>query len=111
MAEYVPIRLKLTGDTADHHQFQGYDGYMALAGFAWTLSLVANYAETGKIRQRGDFPGRHAVRGLAPTEGSVVVDFLVWLGQNPQGVFALTGAGAAPYSPYNTPAVSFVMLL
>lgn len=98
MAEFVPVRLKLTGDTADHHQFQGYDGYMALAGFAWTLSLVANYAETGKIRQRGDFPGRHAVRATAPAEGSVVIDFMVWLAQSPQAVFGLAGAGAA--SPF-----------
>ena len=71
---------------------------MALAGFAWTLSLVANYVETGQIRQRGDFPGRQQVRGLAPAEGSVVVDFLVWLGQSPQAVFALGGAGGA--SPF-----------
>jgi hypothetical protein len=31
---------------------------MALAGFAWTLSLVTNYVETGKIRRRGAFEGR-----------------------------------------------------
>jgi hypothetical protein len=53
----VPFRLVLTGETADEHQFQGYDGYMALAGFAWTLSLVSNYVETGEVRHRGDFPG------------------------------------------------------
>jgi hypothetical protein len=51
----VPFRLVLTGDTADEHQFQGYDGYMALAGFAWTLSLISNYVETGKVRHRGGF--------------------------------------------------------
>lgn len=94
MGEYVPFQLKLSGDTADYHQFQGYDGYMALAGFAWTLSLTTHYVETGEIRQRGDFLGRHAVRAKAPAAGSVVVDFMVWLEQSPQAIFGLTGAAA-----------------
>lgn len=85
--EIVPFRLKLTGGTADEHQFQGYDGYMALAGFAWTLSLAANYADTGKIRQRGEFDGRHAVRAKAPEEGSVIADFFVLLQNNPVEIF------------------------
>jgi hypothetical protein len=92
MTELVPFRLRLTGDTADQHQFQGYDGYMALAGFAWTLALVTNYVETGKIRQRGDFLGRDAVRASAPTEGSIIADFVVWLQQNPAQVLGLSGA-------------------
>jgi translation initiation factor IF-1 len=95
MAELVPFRLQLTGDTADQHQFQGYDGYMALAGFAWTLALVANYSETGQIRHRGDFPGRHAVRATAPAEGSVIADFMVWLQQNPANILHLGGGGLA----------------
>ena len=94
MGEYVPFRLHLTGETADQHQFQGYDGYMALAGFAWTLSLVTNFVETGIVRHRGDFPGRHAVRAKAPAEGSVVADFLVWVQENPVEVLGLVGAGA-----------------
>lgn len=89
MVELVPFRLKLTGDTADEHQFQGYDGYMALAGFAWTLALVTNYTETGKIRQRGDFVGRDAVQAIMASEGSIIADFTVWLKQNPARVLAL----------------------
>lgn len=92
MAVQVPFRLRLTGDTADQHQFQGYDGYMALAGFAWALSLISNYADTRLIRQRGDFDGRHAVRAMAPSEGSVVVDFLVYIQNNPQSVFGISAA-------------------
>lgn len=87
MPEMVPIRVRLTGDTADDHQFQGYDGYMALAGFAWMFSLISNYAETGKIRQRGEFPGRHAVRARTPIEGSVIADFLIYLQSHPAEVF------------------------
>lgn len=83
MAEFVPFQLRLTGDTADDHQFQGYDGYRSLAGFAWTLSLVANYVQTGEIRHRGDFPGRHAVRASAIAEGSIIADFAVWIENNP----------------------------
>ncbi|MBN8940641.1 MAG: hypothetical protein J0H01_14175 [Rhizobiales bacterium] len=96
MAAQVPFRLKLTGDTADQHQFQGYDGYMALAGFAWTLALVTNYAETGKIRQRGDFPGRDAVRATALKKGSIIADFSVLLQQSPGQVLGLGAIGAAP---------------
>lgn len=96
MAELVPFRLHLTGDTADQHQFQGYDGYMALAGFALTLSLITNYAETGKIRHRGDFEGRHAVRAFAPVEGSMIADFVVWLEKNPAQAIKLPGAESSP---------------
>ena len=95
MVDAIPFRLKLAGDTADEHQFQGYDGYMALAGFAWTLALITNYAETGKIRQRGEFLGRDAVRANAPTQGSIIADFTVWLQQNPAQVLGLGSAGAA----------------
>lgn len=97
MAEVIPFRLKLTGDTADRHQFQGYDGYMALAGFAWTLALITNYAETGKIRQRGEFLGRNAVRATAPAAGSIIADFAVWLEQNPAQVLGIGGAVASVF--------------
>ena len=93
MPEVVPFRLKLTGDTADQHQFQGYDGYMALAGFAWMLSLTTNYADTGHIRQRREFEGRQAVRATAPVEGSVVVDFMVYLQNNPEATFGALASG------------------
>ncbi|MCS4091370.1 hypothetical protein [Rhizobium sp. BK176] len=95
MVTQIPFRLHLSGDTADQHQFQGYDGYMALAGFAWALSLISNYADTGKIRQRGDFEGRHAVRAKAPAEGSVIADFIVYLHNNPQAVFGVAAGGLA----------------
>lgn len=98
MAERIPFRLKLTGGTADRHEFQGYDGYMAMAGFARTLSLVANYSETGKIRQRGEYVGREAVVAQIPRSGSVVADFLVTLHENPLAVLAIGNAAAvAPF--------------
>jgi hypothetical protein len=74
---------------ADEHQFQGYDGYMALVGFAWTLSLVSNYVETGKVRHRGNFPGRHSVRATAIEQGSLLAEFTVWMQQNPELAVAL----------------------
>ncbi|HSI42114.1 MAG TPA: hypothetical protein VLA00_16340 [Xanthobacteraceae bacterium] len=94
MPEIVPFKLRLSGDIADQHQFQGYDGYMALAGFAWVLSLVSNFAETGKIRARGEFEGREAVRAKALQEGSVVAEFLVHLQNNPEQIFGLGTVGA-----------------
>jgi nitrogen regulatory protein PII len=93
--ELVPFQLHLTGDIADHHRFHGYDGFMALAGFAWTLSLVTNYAVTGKIRQRGDFDGRSLVHATAPSEGSVVVDFIATLTSSPDQVFGGVVAGVS----------------
>lgn len=93
MVERVPFQLLLEGDTADQHEFQGYDGFMAFAGFARTLSLVTNYIETGEIRQRGDFLGRHAVLAKAPAEGSVLIDFTVLLEQPPEVIFGAIAAG------------------
>jgi hypothetical protein len=100
MPEQVPFRLRLTGGTANQHQFQGYDGYMSLAGFAWTLALVTNYAETGKIRHRGEFPGRNSVRAFPPSRGSIVADFVVWMQQNPAEVLGI-GAGVSSQLLYD----------
>jgi hypothetical protein len=73
----VPFRLHITGDAADQHELQAYDGYSSLAGFSLTLALVTNYVETGKIRHRGNFDGRMSVRAVPIQEGSVVSDFIV----------------------------------
>jgi hypothetical protein len=100
MAEQVPFQLRLTGDTADYHQFQGYDGYMALAGFAWTLSLATNFAETGKIRHRGNFPGRRAVRAYPIDDGSIIAEFSVWLQNTPQEVFGTVAAVSGAHLLY-----------
>lgn len=92
----VPFQLKLLGESADDHEFQGYDGYMALAGFAWTLSLASNYVETRQIRVRGDFPGREAVRATALRPGSIIADFIVHINQSPE---LLLGAGLVAPTP------------
>ncbi len=95
--EQARFRLRLTGDTADHHEFQGYVGYMAFAGFAWALSLISHYVETGKIRQRRDFEGRQAVRATALTGGSLLADFSVWLAHNPIEIFGAAAAGSSAH--------------
>jgi hypothetical protein len=97
--ESIPFQLRLTGDMADRHAFHGYDGFMAMAGFAWSLSLVTNYAETGKIRQRGDFDGRRLVLAKAPAQGSVLIDFIASLTISPAQVFggAVAGLGAGVF--------------
>ncbi|MDV3250190.1 hypothetical protein DevBK_02465 [Devosia sp. BK] len=77
MASSVVIRAQLTGGDADRHQIPAYDGFTSLAGLGLTLSLTANYIETGKIRRRGDFAGRHSVKATPIEEGSVLTDFLV----------------------------------
>jgi hypothetical protein len=82
MIDAIPFRLRLRGGDADHHELPAYDGYMALAGFAWTLSLVTNYAETGKIRHRGAFEGRSSVKAKVISDGSVIADFVANLSQN-----------------------------
>lgn len=92
MAERAHFELRLSGGTADQHNFQGYDGFMSLAGFALTLSLVTNYVETGIIRHRGDFPGRSAVRAGTLRPGSVIADYGVLLNAVVTG--AVTGGSA-----------------
>lgn len=87
----IPFFLQLEGDDADEHELQGYDGYMALAGFAFTLSLVTNFVETGKVRHRGDFPGRTSVKAEITRPGSVIVPFVVELTQNPLVLGAVGG--------------------
>ena len=95
MADDATFRLELSGGTADQHEFRGYDGYMSLAGFAWTLSLIANYAETGKIRQRREFAGRDAVRAKAIEEGSILAEFGVILNSAPESLFGMVAGASA----------------
>ena len=95
MTEHAKFQLKLTGGLADGHEFEGYDGYTALAGAAWTLSLVTNYVGTGQIRHRGDFPGRHAVHALPMKSGSLLADFSVLLQGQPASVFGIGFAAGA----------------
>lgn len=77
MTTIIPFQLKLQGGDANQHEVPAYDGYMALAGFGLSLSLVSNYVETGKIRRRGDFIGRSSVKAKPISEGSIVSDFIV----------------------------------
>ncbi len=95
MVEVASFRLQLTGGLSARHRFEGYDGYTALASAAWTLSLVTNYVETGKIRHRGNFVGRHAVIAEPMKEGSLIADFSVILQSQPKEVFAIAGGGAS----------------
>ncbi len=78
----VPLNVTLEGEDADEHQLPAYDGFMALAGISLTLSLVTNYASTGKLRKRGNFEGRLQVKTLALKPGSVDVPFLIHAAMN-----------------------------
>ena len=97
MVEAASFRLQMTGGLAEYHEFEAYDGYTALAGAAWTLSLITNYVETGEIRHKGNFVGRHAVRATPMMAGSLIADFQVLLHNQPSSVFGFTGltAGAS----------------
>lgn len=94
MVEVATFKLRMTGGLTDHHQVEAYDGYDSLAGAALALSLITNWVETGKIRHRGDFLGRHAVRALPMQQGSLVAEFVVYLQSQPTAIFGI-GAGTA----------------
>ena len=79
MAIEIPVRAQFDGGDARRHLIPAYDGFTSLAGLGLTLSLTAHYAETAKIRRRGDFLGRQTVKANAIQQGSVVTDFLVLL--------------------------------
>jgi hypothetical protein len=95
MPEIATFSLKLRGGMADRHLMEGYDGFTALAGAAWTLSLVTNYVETGKIRHRGDFVGRHAVIAEPMERGSLIANFRVLLQRDAAHTFDLPDASSS----------------
>ena len=95
MADHASFTLRMTGGTAEYHQFEAYDGFVSLAGAARTLTLATNYVETGAIRQRGEYVGRHLVRALPMREGSLIAQFTVTLASSPAEVFGI----AASISP------------
>jgi len=96
MAVEIPFRVKIDGGDASRHELPAYDGFMALAGFSLSLSLVTNYVETGKIRRRGDFVGRSSVKALPIEEGSVLTDFIVRMAE--PVVLGSVASGAAATS-------------
>lgn len=98
MAEEASFQLKMSGGLTRYHQFEAYDGFTSLAGAAWTLSLITNYVETGQIRHRGDFVGRHAVRANPMAPGSLIADFSVLLQNRPSSVFGALAASAGASS-------------
>lgn len=87
MAKAVRFNVTLQGSAADRHIFQAYEGFNSFAGISWTLTLVANYLETGRVRHKGNFQARDAVIATAPKGGSVVVDYIVNLASDPSIVF------------------------
>lgn len=91
----VPFSLRITGDQADFHELQAYDGFSSLAGFSLTLALVTNYVETGQIRHRGNFEGRSLVRATPIQEGSIVTDFVVRLAKAAVGESLVNSPEAA----------------
>lgn len=95
MVEVASFSLKLQGGLADRHLMEGHDGFNALAGAAWTLSLAANYVETGKIRHKGEFIGRHAVLAEPMERGSLIANFKVFLQGPPAKVSDVPDASAA----------------
>lgn len=94
MTEVASFRLKLSGGLADRHLMEGYDGYTALSGAAFALSLVTNYVETGKIRHRGNFVGRHSVYAEPMERGSLIADFKVMLQGKAAEVFDAPGTSS-----------------
>jgi nitrogen regulatory protein PII len=79
MSSEVLVRAQLDGGDASRHLMPAYDGFMSLAGIGLTLSLTANYAETGAVRHKGNFVGRHIVKATPIQDGSVITDFIVLL--------------------------------
>lgn len=98
MADEAFFKLKLSGGLTEYHQFEAYDGFTSLAGAAWTLSLITNYIETGEIRHRGNFVGRHAVRAMPMRQGSLIAEFAVSLQSDPATIFGAIGSAAGAVS-------------
>ena len=92
MADIALFELKLRGGLADRHIMEGFDGYNALAGAAYTLALVANYVETGVIRYKGQFIGRHIVLAEPIAQGSILAKFKVLLTGDAEQVFDIPEA-------------------
>ena len=92
MPGIASFQLRLHGGLADRHIMEGFDGYNALAGAAYTLALVANYVETGVIRYKGQFKGRHIVLAEPIEPGSLLAKFKVLLAGDADRVFAIPHA-------------------
>jgi hypothetical protein len=100
VASTINIKAVIDGGEAAQHRLAAYDGFMSLAGIGLTLSLTANYAETARIRRRGEYAGRHAVRAAPIEPGSILTDFIVSLPKVTiaTGKVLSEAAGAAFYS-------------
>lgn len=79
MAIELKYRLVYEGGEADRQRLPAHDGALSLEGFTWTLSLLAHYAATGKIRNRGELSPNAKVFLLPARQGSFIADAYVFI--------------------------------
>jgi len=66
----MEIVIDFEGDIADEHRIPGLEGTQSLEGIARSLTLVANFAATGKIRHRYPFSDEFHLQLLTFEPGS-----------------------------------------
>lgn len=93
MTEELKYKLIYEGDEADRNRLPAHKGAISLEGVTWSVSLLAHYAATGKIRSRGDLSPKIKVYLRPARQGSFTNEIVVFVTE-PDNIFLTSVAGA-----------------
>ncbi len=92
MPEEIKYKLIYEGEEADRNRLPAHKGAISLEGMTWSISLLANYAATGKIRSRGDLSPKVKVYIRPARQGSFVNEIIVFITE-PNNLFLTSALG------------------
>lgn len=89
----LKYRLTYDGGEAERNRLPAHQGATSLEGISWSVSLIANYAITGRIRSRGDLSPKLKVFLLPGRQGSFITDIVVFVTE-PNNIFLTSVVGS-----------------
>lgn len=108
MAEEIRYRLQYVGDDADRHILPAHSGSQSLEGISWSVSVLANYLATGRLKKRGALDTRIQVFIAPAQQGSFVDDLLIFVTE-PNNMFLTSIVGAHAVSTVGQVLNSFIV--
>lgn len=92
MAEELKYRLIYEGEEANRNRLPAHKGAISIEGVTWSLSLLAHYAATGRIRSRGELSPNIKVYIRPARQGSFINDVYIYVTE-PENLFITSIAG------------------
>jgi hypothetical protein len=89
----VGYRLRYTGDEAESNRLPAHRGAVSLEGVSWSVSLIANYLATGKMKTRGTLSPEIKAFIYPARQGSFINDLILYI-EKPENLFITSVLGS-----------------